>query len=64
MEKLKDIELEQVAGGGIRIQPKNSTVMCCALCGYTVHWQGNYSGQIFDCPECKGHAFRGGDYRP
>ena len=58
-------ELEKVAGGGVsRMQPKNTTVMCCAICCHTLTWEGNFHGQIHDCPNCKQRAFIGGDYRP
>lgn len=59
-KELKDQQLESVVGGG-----RNDaaigwvTKMKCGNCGHSMTWAGRYVGQVFDCPECGQHTFRG-----
>lgn len=47
-------EMKQVAGG----RGDEVTQMECP-CGYSTDWFGNFVGQVFDCPKCGKHTFKG-----
>ena len=59
-KELKDQQLESAVGG----RQKDAAIgwvteMICGSCGHSMVWAGRYVGQIFDCPECGRHTFRG-----
>ena len=52
--------------GGILPTPKvitddndENTKMFCSTCNHSITWAGNYFQQLFDCPECGQHTFKG-----
>ncbi len=60
IKEFDEEELSRVAGGmDIMI-----TKMECSSCGKIKYWQGYFVGEVFDCPDCKNHTFKGIELMP
>ena len=58
--ELKNQQLASVVGGEKWVNPIGwITEMSCSNCGHYIVWAGCYEGQIFDCPKCGKHTFKG-----